>query len=137
MLPHFPVEILRLIVEKFQLPGFSSHRRTVELENVRRSTLYNLSLASRTFHEIVQPFLFQFARIDDDEQLHQLIDNNKATDRLSLVRSLVFEKDLDFEVFNDESGTNGVFDGLEEFIGYYYFLPSRCFTGASEFISHG
>jgi hypothetical protein len=55
---------------------------------------------------------------------------------LRLVRSLVFEEEVDFEVFNDESSTVRVVDGLEELVGYCNFLPSRCFSGPSECILH-
>ncbi|GAA5983871.1 hypothetical protein JCM5350_007582 [Sporobolomyces pararoseus] len=86
-----PPELLRLVVDNFRLPPFSTPRRTLDLEEETRSTLSTLSLTSRSFREIAQPLLFDFIRIPNFETLFCLVGNNARNGRLLFTRSILYE----------------------------------------------
>ncbi|GAA5975191.1 hypothetical protein JCM5350_000174 [Sporobolomyces pararoseus] len=86
-----PPELLRLVVDNFRLPPFSSPRRTLELEKETRSTLYSLCLTSRTFSHLAQPLLFDFVRIRNFETLYRLVGINAENGRLLVTRWILYE----------------------------------------------
>jgi hypothetical protein len=120
MIPHLPVEILRLIVNNFRLPLFSSYRRTPELENETRATLCALSLTSHTLRQIAQPLLYEFIRLRDKQQLSQLVQNNSSNDLLEHLRSLVFAETFNSIHSIGSPALRSFAPRLEQLIGYGY-----------------
>jgi len=134
MIPHLPVELLRLIVDIFQLPSFSSYRRTRELEDETRSTLYNLCITSHIFRQIAQPLLFSFARIWNDEHISRLVENNSQTDHLKHVRVLAFDNEAYTRQAPFEPRISQRFAArLEQLIAHNRFSRLQCFSGSSQF----
>jgi hypothetical protein len=89
MTPFLPVEILRLIIDNFHLPDFSSSRRTPELERDTRWTLCALSRTSRTFRQVALPLLFCFIRIWNKRDCLQFAGNFNDSDNSKLLNTLV------------------------------------------------
>ncbi|GAA5983848.1 hypothetical protein JCM5350_007573 [Sporobolomyces pararoseus] len=87
-----PPELLRLVVDNFRLPPFSSYRRTRGLEKEIRSTLYCLSLTSQTFRQIAQPLLFASIQITSHETLSLLVDNNAKNGYQGSIRTVHYEE---------------------------------------------
>ncbi|GAA5975186.1 hypothetical protein JCM5350_000172 [Sporobolomyces pararoseus] len=92
-----PPELLRLVVDNFLLPPFSSPRRTLDLEKETRSTLYSLCLTSHTFCRIAQPLLFNFIRFDREETITQLRTDLTPSRFPSLRHVFLDDEDLELE----------------------------------------
>ncbi|GAA5903658.1 uncharacterized protein JCM6883_005072 [Sporobolomyces salmoneus] len=109
-----PVELLRLVVDHFTLPPFTSSFRTEALEQESRSSLYSLCLTSRVFHEIARPLLYSFVRIPtckSIETLSLLVEDYKKDDRRSSVETVVFSHD------NEEMYDSGNSETLKRLSG--------------------
>ncbi|GAA5892718.1 uncharacterized protein JCM6883_007451 [Sporobolomyces salmoneus] len=88
-----PVELLRLVVDNFRLPPFTSNLRTLELEKETRTSLYSLSLTTHALNEIAQPLLYEFVRVPSDkyaEMLSLLVGNGRRSDQQSSIRTVAF-----------------------------------------------
>ncbi|GAA5892724.1 uncharacterized protein JCM6883_007453 [Sporobolomyces salmoneus] len=98
MSPQLPVELLRIVVNNFRLPPFTSNLHTRKLEDETRSTLYTLSLTNRVFNEIARPLLYNFVRLPAGKTvktLSLLINNNLASTNLASTGTVVFEAEPD------------------------------------------
>ncbi|GAA5908056.1 uncharacterized protein JCM6883_004103 [Sporobolomyces salmoneus] len=91
-----PVELLRVIVDHFRLPPFTSNLRTIELEDECRSALYSLCLTNRVFHQIARPLLYNFVRIPKGktvETLSLLVKDYQKNVGLSLIETMMIDTD--------------------------------------------
>jgi len=137
MLPRLPAEILRLIVDNFRLPLFSTYRRTLELEDETRATLYVLCLTSHTLRLIAQPLLYEFVRIENDGQLSQLIESTASSNRLHLIKAVVLERGWVHHRFPVDSPIlSRFFRGIDQLIVHGGFSHCQCFSGSSTYTSN-
>jgi hypothetical protein len=69
MLSTLPPELLRLVIESTILHSY--HPDTYK---ERQATLYSLSLVSRRFRQIAEPFLAEIVKLDSEEELRKIPD---------------------------------------------------------------
>ncbi|GAA5892670.1 uncharacterized protein JCM6883_007434 [Sporobolomyces salmoneus] len=143
MSPQLPVELLRLVLDDFRLPPFTSPLRTQEFERENEVELYDLCLISRTFRELAQPLLFAYIRLTEDnvvQTLTRLIQNNEDNGRLALVRGVYYDEwaGESIEKSSSNEANKACFrkfptlaTTLEEAILYTHWEPSQTFSTSS------